>query len=129
MYDVLSLENYNKSIDGLKMEQVQLKQQEYYLLGTFLRTPGLNLFSYNLNTEEIKEVVIKYSNTINLVPIDGKLVPIDYENQNCTVDSRFEYFESLNYQNAFNRVKKWKEGKIKQLFNLRKPSEDGIKLW
>jgi hypothetical protein len=126
---VLTINDFNQAIDKIKIEQVQLKQQEYFLLGTFLRTPGLTLFSYNINTNEIKEVIIKYSDTINLVPIDGKLIPIDFENQRCLVDSRYEYFESLNIDNAQKRVKKWKDGKIKELFNLKKPSEDGIKFY
>lgn len=111
------------------MEQVQQEKHEYKLLGTYLYTRGLTLFGYNHFEDDIFRVEVKYGDTIHLAPIDGKLMPIDYESEKCVIDSRFAYFEALNYKTAKERVLKFKQGKIAELCNLRKPSKDGIKFW
>jgi len=121
--------NSSHGLDKPTMEQVQQEKQEYYLLGSFIRTRGLLLFGYNYIKDEIFPVDIKYSDTIHLVPSDGKLLPIDYESEKCTIDSRFTYFESLNHKNAISRVNKYKQGKIHSLSNLRKYNPDGIKFF
>ena len=112
-----------------EMEQVQQEKQEYHLIGSFLRTAGLKLYGYNHLENKIFEVEIKYGDTINLVPMDGVLVPVDYTAQECMVDSRFEYFECLNMKNAERRVKRYKAGMIDILSNLRIPSKDGIRFY
>lgn len=112
-----------------EMEQVQQEKQEYHLIGTYLRTAGLTLYGYNHLKKQIFEVEITYGDTINLVPIDGKLVPIDYTAQKCVVDSRFTYFECLNLKNAHRRVEGYKRGLIKELCNLRKPSKNGVRFY
>jgi hypothetical protein len=113
-----------------EIEQVEKKKQEYYLLGTFLRTRGLRLFGYNNLKNEVFEVKIQYGNTIHLIPqIDGSLLPIDFEAEKCTVDSRFEYFEALNFESANKRVLKYKQGKLSELCNLRKSNPDGIRFF
>lgn len=112
-----------------EIEQVQQEKQEYKLIGSFLRTRGLTLFGYNHIDDYVFKVDIKYGNTIHLIPIDGKLIPIDLEAEKCVVDARFEYFEALKYKTATERVKKYKEGKIKTLCNLRKPNLESIKLF
>ena len=76
-----------------------------------------------------EQVVIKTSDTIHLVPMDGRLVPVDYEMEKALVDPRCYFFECLNWSNAQKRVKKWKNGEIKELCNLVEPSKEGIKFW
>jgi hypothetical protein len=112
-----------------EMEQVQQEKQEYHLIGTYLRTAGQKLYGYNHLENKIFEVEIKYGDTINLVPLDGQLVPIDYTTQECVVDSRFTYFESLNLKNAHRRVERYKQGFIKDLCNLRKPSKEWVRFY
>ena len=112
-----------------EMEQVQQEKQEYHLIGTYLRTAGHTLYGYNHLENKIFPVEIKYGDTINLVPMDGQLVPIDYTAQECVVDSRFTYFECLNLKNAHRRVDRYKQGLIKDLCNLRKPSKDGVRFY
>ena len=74
------------------------------------------------------EVEIKHRETLNLIPtIDGTLKSID-AGAKCTVDSRNTYFEALNFASASNRLKNYQSGKIKELSNLKKPSE-GIKFF
>lgn len=119
----------SNTVSQFEIEQVQLQKQEYYLLGTFLRTKGLILFYYNPENGEVKETKIKYSDTIHIYKLPDKWICIDWENQKCTVDSRFIYFESLNIKNAKDRVKKYKNGKIKELCNLRIPNKEGIKFY
>ena len=112
-----------------EIEQVQIKEHEYYLLGTFLRTRGLRLFGYNSFDDKVFEVAIKHGDTIHLVPMDGKLIPVDYDMESCTVDSRHTYFESLNMRNAVRRVQNFKQGRIGELSNLVRPNPEGIKFF
>ena len=92
-------------------EIVEQEKQEYYLLGSFIRTRGLTLFGFNYLKNEIFEIKIQQGSTIHLVPIDGKLIPIDMQIEKCMVDSRFDYFECLNMYSAINRVKNIKKVK------------------
>lgn len=119
----------HERMNQCEIEQVQQQEHEYYLLGTFLRTRGLRLWGYNHLDDKIFEVEIEYGDTIYLVPMDGKLTPVDYEAEKCTVDSRFVYFEALNLHNAEKRLRNWKEGRVKELSNLVKPNPDGISFW
>ena len=112
-----------------EIEQVQIKEHEFYYLGTFLRTRGLSLYGYDYINDKVVEVTIKHGDTIHLVPMDGKLIPIDYDMETCNVDSRFTYFEALNMRNAEKRVRRWKEGFVKELSNLVRPNPNGIQLW
>ena len=105
-----------------EIEQVEKKKQEYYLLGTYLRTRGLKLFGYNHIEKKVFAVDIVYSSTIHVVTEkDGSLKTIDYDAEKTTVDSRFDYFEAMCLRTAKNRVQKYLSGKIKTLCNLRKP--------
>lgn len=111
------------------IEQMEKEQQEYHLLTTFLRTRGLKLFSYNYIDGDISEVIVKKGATINISAVDGQLIPVDFEREKCTVDSRLVYFEALNISSASKRVKRYRAGKIQTLCNLREPNPDGIKFF
>ena len=112
-----------------EQELVEQEKTEYKLLGTYLRTKGLKLFSYNPIDSEIEEVVITKGSEIHTV-FDGQgWIWFDHEFEKATVDSRREYFECLNLRNAINIVNKYKKGNVKYLCNLREPSKEGIKLW
>ena len=120
----------NRANDKASQEQVQKQKQEYYLLGTYLRTKGLKVFCHNPQSDEVSEVEIRYSDTIHILPTNGELIPVDYEHQKCQIDSRFNYFEALNIKTALNRLKNYKSGRIKELCNLRKFDEKAtIKLF
>ena len=120
----------SKSISRYEIEQVQLKKQKYYLLGTFLRTKGLTLFFYDPQEEIVKEAKIKYSDTLHIYKMpDNKFILIDWERQKCTVEGRYIYFEALNLKSAIHRVKRFKNGMLKELSNMRIPSKDGIKFF
>lgn len=127
--DIVPNISRDNCISNCEIEQVQQEEHEYYLLGTFLRTRGLRLWGYNYFEDKVFEVIIEYGDTIYLLPMNGKLIPVDYEAEKCTVDSRFVYFEALNRQNAEKRVRSWKEGRVKELSNLVKPNPDGISFW
>lgn len=124
LFDIPQSQNLSKQ----DIEILQQKQHEYYLLGTFLRRNGHELYGYDPFKDLIQKVEIKLGNTIHLIPVDGELIPIDLDNAKCMIDSRCIYFESLNMKNAIKRVNKWKRGEC-ELFNLRKPSEEGIKFY
>ena len=119
----------SNTVSNAEVEQVQQEEKEYFLLGTFLRTRGLTLFYYNPANEELKEATVKYSDTIHLYLINGEFKTRDWESQKTTVDSRVIYFEVLNKKTAIKRVQRWKDGRIKELCNLRVPSKDGIKFF
>jgi|SRR5690554_110611 len=115
-----------------EIEQVQKEKMEYHLLGTYLRTRGLTLYSYNPMKDEIDPVIVSYSNTIHIVPKNGELVAIDLESEKTTIDSRCIYFEALNQKSAESRVKRWKNGCISELCNLRDPDKEPLvelKFW
>jgi hypothetical protein len=119
-------------VSGVETEQVQQEKEEYHLIDTFLRTKGLTLYYYDPKKNEVVQSVIKYSDTIHLFLIDvhrnGKphWIVIDFEAQKCTVNATYIYFEALNLSSAISRVARWKEGKIKELCNLKKPNKEGI---
>jgi GDP-D-mannose dehydratase len=118
------------SVSSVEIEQVQQEEKEYILLGTFLRTKGLNLFYYNPVDGSVTEAVIKYGDTIHIYKMpDNSFIAIDWEAQKTTVDSKCIYFECLNMSNALQRVKRFKNGSVKELFNLRRPNPDGIKFF
>ena len=111
-------------IDKAEQEIVEQEKQEYYLLGSFHRTRGLKMFYYSAAKDEVHELTIKYGDTIHLIPKNGELIPIDYDAERATVDSRNIHFEALNLNIANRRVQRWKDGVIDQLSNL-KPPRDG----
>ncbi len=123
------LQDYKAPVKKSDIEQVQLQKQEYHFIGTLIRRGGLKLYAYNPQKNEVYELKIKYSNTIYAVPMLDRLVPVDYEAAKCTIDSRHEVFEALNYDSAINRLIKWKIGKVKELCNLRKATNNSIKLF
>jgi hypothetical protein len=116
-------------VEKERQEVVQKQKREYKFLISYLRTRGLNLYSYNHHTDEVNRIEILRGNTIHCVPLDGVLVPIDYEMEKSLVDPRHVFFEALNDKNAKKRVENWKGGKITELCNLVEPSKDGIKFW
>ena len=121
--------NKGHAVSTIEIEQVQQEQKEYILLGTFLLTKGLRLFCYDHLENEVFEITIKYSDTIHLYLINRQWVLVDWEAAKCSIDSKFIHFEALNLKSAEKRVARFKEGKIKELFNLRKPSKEGIKFY
>lgn len=104
-----------------EIEAVQQEQQEYYLIGSFLRTRGLKLFVYNPRDGIITEIKPEVKTTITtaLDPETGLLVINDRESkEKCLLDTRNTPFEALNMKNAEKRVNKYLRGEIKELCNL-----------
>lgn len=102
-----------------ELEQVQKEKQEYKLINRILRTKGLNLYDY-CPDGKIKEVVVRKIETLELECNEhGELVPKDINLGDSVIDSKNIHFESLNMKNAEKRVRRWKEGKIKELENLK----------
>lgn len=113
-----------------ELEQVEKEKMEYKLIDTYLRTPGLKLWSYNSLKDELKQIIIAKKETLVLEPDEfGKLKATGNSNEETNVDGRNIHFEAVSHKSATNRIKKYKDGKIKELCNLRKPSKNGLKLW
>lgn len=112
-----------------EIENIEREKKEYFLLGTYLKTPGLKIFYYNSQKNEVHELYIKKCKTLIIKPIDGELIAMDYEASKVQVDSRWTFFEALNMRTANKRLQKFKQGKIKELFNLKTPSKEGIKFY
>ena len=128
-YFDMNILNDKTAIDSTsktEMELVEKEKQEYYFLGTFLRTPGLTLFGYNQTKDEIFFVETKRKESAQ-IEIDGSELKITgTADEKCTVDSRMIYFEALNMKSASRRVRRFNEGEIKSLFNLKTPNPEGI---
>ena len=125
---------FNNPIDDKKttkpkMEMVEQEKDEYKLISKYLRTKGLMLFSYNSFKDELKIIKIDKKKDVELKIKNGKFVKEELSDEECVVDSRNTHFESLNKKSALKRVKNYKEGKIKELNNLRLPNIESIKLW
>ena len=113
----------DKTQDKIKKSDVEIvesEQQEYKLFGSFLRTKGLKLFSYNHLKDEVSEVEIQKDDEVNVVLENGVLKPRYNLHVEATVNTSHEHFEALNLRTARNRVKKFKKGIVKDLCNLRK---------
>ena len=118
---------YKYVITKNKIEQIQKKKIEYKLLGTFMRTKGLRLYSYNILSLKIEELKIKYSNQVIVISDGfGGLTYFDPEKQKVNIDSKNIHFEALNIRSAERRVNKYLQGKIKELSNLKKPCKKKI---
>jgi len=129
MLEPLLKETSDKTTSKPEMENVEREKQEYKLIGTFLRTRGLKLYAYNSLKNLLTEVDITHGDTIHLIPDEnGKLRAVDLELEKATVDSRDIHFEALNWKNAEKRLKKFKQGEIKELCNLKEPG-DGINFY
>lgn len=108
-----------------EMELVEQEKQEFRLIGTYLRTPGLFLFCYNPYKDIVEEATfIKSSACILVIEENKKDWRVEpYEKERTEINPNWEYFEALNLGNARRRVERWKEGKIVSLWNLRIPSK------
>lgn len=128
--EIFGFKNKKDSTSKTEIEMVEKQKQEYKLVGQYIRTKGLKLFSYNSIKDELKEVLIKDKNEITLTPdCHGNLNAKDLGLEECEVDDRNIHFEALKMDSAKKRVQKYKDGRIKELCNLRLPDREGIKLW
>ena len=112
-----------------EIERVEKEKDEFKLIGKYIRTKGLMLFSYNSMKDELKIIKIDKTKDAVIKFEEGQMMKGELTEEECTVDSRNIHFEALNLKNANKRVKKYKDGKIKELCNLKEPSKEGIKLW
>ena len=111
------------------IEQVQQEKQEFKLLGTYYRTAGLNLYCYNPHKDKVEEVEVKSNSaTCILIPLEKGYLIEDYEKPKIDVSPNWDYFEALNMKNAVKRVEKFKQGKIKSIWNLRIPNSTAMSL-
>ena len=104
-----------------QVEQVVKQKMEYTLLGTYQLKKGMKLFSYDYNKNEVLEVKIKRGEYIVCELTTEGWIYYDPESFNVNIDTKLTYFQSPSITIANNLVWKFKEGKIKELFNLKKP--------
>lgn len=116
--------NLEKKRTSLKpeIEIVENEKQEFKLIDTYLRKPGLALFSYNIETDDLQKVEIDRSKTCSISMIHGEVEVKPSYKEKVVVDPKLEYFESLNFNSALRRVQRFKAGEIGRLFNLRVPN-------
>jgi len=101
-----------------EIELVERQKQEYKLIGSFIRTKCLKLYSFNPKDESLFEVDIKKGETIHVEIENNKFKLIDKELKKTTVDTRFIYFEALRYASAKERVKKFRNN-LNAMCNIR----------
>lgn len=88
-----------------KIELVKPNQQEYKYIGSFRIIPGLKLWEYNLQTEELKLAEL---NKTSIAKLDGSAL----ENKKCERHNNCIYFQALNFTNAEKKA-----AKIKKYYN------------
>ena len=112
------------------IENVEREQKEYFLLGQFMHKRGLKLFSYNSMKNEFKEVEMQFKEVPEVVFLEnGDYYLKGAKEYKVDVDSRNIYFESLSLKFAENRLKKFKEGRIKDLCNLREVPKEKLSIY
>ncbi len=124
--DLLNNTYGKEKVSKNETEIVVKQKMEYTLLGTYVISKGLKLFSYNPLNGEVKEVEINRSDTITTEYTKDGWIWYDEEMRKATIDGRLYYFEALRLQSATKRVEKFKKGTLKELFNLKEPNLDGI---
>lgn len=106
-------------VQKYEMELVENEKQEYKLFGSFMRTKGLKLFSYNHLRDELLEVEIQKDDEVNVVLENGKLKGKSSLQVEAKITTSNTHFEALNFRTATNRIKKFKKGIVKDLCNLK----------
>ena len=119
----------NKKTTKPEIEQVVKEKMEYSLLGTYNITNGFNLFAYSSVTGKIREVEIKRGEFIQCELTTEGWIWFDPERMSTIIDSKEIYFEAFNMKSAINMVAKFKDGKKKELFNLKKPTKSTINIF
>lgn len=115
--DILTSDNEKENIE------VYLKQQEkkHKILASYLLKKGLKLFSYNTMSGDLKQMEILTGDALHIKPLGGgKYGYFDPERLKCFIDSNDVHFQALNIGTAKDRVKRFKEGKLKNICNLTK---------
>lgn len=102
-----------------EMENVENEQQEYKLVGKFMRNRSLKLFSYNHMTEELLLVDETRNDEVTIGNKNGKLQVLEQTHTEANINTHNTHFEAMNMKSATRRVEKFQSGKIKTLDNLR----------
>lgn len=89
----------NEIICQTQVELLEQQKQEYKLIGSMRKVPGHTLFSFNVQTGEIKPVKLVREASIGL---DGK--PVFKEK--ITVEKDCYYEQALNRKNFIKRLKR-----------------------
>jgi hypothetical protein len=125
--DIFSQDN---SFTKAQQEQVEQEKIEHKLIGTFNRTKGLRLFSYNILKETLFEVEEIFEGDLYLMRNhEGQIKAYEVGHRKVYINTEDEHFECLNRTNAEKRVEKFKKGLIKDLNNLQKPKNKTISLF
>jgi len=112
-----------------ELEQLEQEKQVFKLIDTIIRTKGLNLYAYNSTKDTIFKILIDYKDTCYTKIKDKKLIINHGKNYSkSNIDPRNEHFEALNMSSAKKRVEKFKNGRIKELCNLRSLKDQDTKL-
>lgn len=114
-----------------EQELVENEKVEYKLIGRYLRTKGLRLFSYDSVADILYEVTVIIQDSLVLVADKdtGKLLPKDIGVEEASIHTAHTHFEALNMKTARKRLAKFKAGKLKDLCNLREANPHGIQFY
>ena len=127
--DLLNNTDLDNKVKKNEVEYVVKEKMEYCLLGTYVISKGFKLFSYNSTNNKVKEIEIKRSDTMSTMFTKEGWIYWDEEMKKTTIDSKLIYFEAFRFKSAINQAHKFKQGKIKELFNLKKPNPNGIDIF
>ena len=88
------------NLQGTQIEKLQQKQHELVWVRREKIQPGHTLFSYNVNTGEIKVAPVQYSKDVDFVTRDAIHKPKIVIEPNCV------YRQALNKRNFIKRLKR-----------------------
>ena len=86
------------SVNKPEQELVEQEKTEYKLLGTYLRTKGLNLYSFNPINLEVNEVIVTKGSEIHTIFTKTGWIWYDPEFEKASVDSRKEYSSRVPFE-------------------------------
>ena len=87
-------------ISNYEIEILQKKQHEYKLIEKRRKVPGHIMFSYNIETGEIKKAIIEKSDSIDFIT----LKPL--HNDRIKIERNCYYEQALNKCNFIKRLKR-----------------------
>lgn len=105
--------------DKFEQGQEQNQKQEYKFVGSISMRPGMTLYCYDSNKDEMKVVNISKQAAADLT---GNVI----ENKQAQHNPKFIYFQSLNERNARKKLAKFKAGNWNVAENFKSQKKESL---
>ena len=115
------------NISKEEIEILQEQQKEYLLLGTYELRKGMLLWGYDAVKGHLFPQIIAKNRDLCVEIINNEItVEKNLSTMKIVIDSCLLYFQATGWKAAQKKVKQFRDGKIKTLFNLRQPEQMSI---